>query len=220
MATTESIVRNLTGEMTESLAGQTGSIVHLFDLQFENGSFRACSGNGNLTFEGNQYTAVGGFLGFETIIESSEFGTSAVRLILDGVDQSVVSAVLGSEAYGRPARIIRVHLDESGQIIDDPIIFGPYFMNGGFTLKENHSVDGPVTARVTTLIQNRLAAFARITGIRTNLNSHQEFYPGDKFFQHVPGLVGRKIEWAKERRLIGRPGGGVYTDGIDEEGCE
>lgn len=196
---TQSTVRNLTGAMTESLAGQTGSIVHLFDLGFEGGSFRACTGDGDLTFEGETYTAVGGVLGFETVVESPEFQAAAVRIIMDGVDQSIVSVALGAESYGRPARIIRVHLDENGQIIDDPIIFGPYFMNGGFELTENHNADGPNTATVSTLVQNRLASFTKITGIRSNLNSHQEFYPGDKFFTHLPGLIGRRIEWATER---------------------
>lgn len=160
------------------------------------------------------WVAVGGHLTLDAVEESPDRQTG-VNLTLDGVDTSVIALVLGANYLGRQATVYYGLMGTDGEIVVDPVQFGPYYMLSQWTTRETRAANGQATATVRTRLTSRLAPLSKIKGIVTNVRSHEKHYSGDVFFEFIPKLVGKRIIWGGQSSGLG--GGGVGGGGTGDD---
>ena len=86
------------------------------------------------------------------------------------------------------------------------IFFG--FQNAGWRITEVRDPDGSRnTVTIRTRAVSRLAELAQVKGIKSNVTSHQQFFGTDTFFQNVPDIMDKAIDWGggDKRGQPGRP---------------
>lgn len=210
------MTRTLTAAMKTAFAAESGEAFHLFELNFSGGVQRLTDGSNTITWDGKTWTAVGGHLRFDAVQEVTTLTGQGVRITLDGVDQTVISALLSENYIGRVARIYRGHIGTDGTIIADPVELFNGLLNSPFEIRE----DGE-TVKVTTFVVSTLTRLRQRRGIRANVASHQQHFPNDTFFRHITAANARQPFWPGRppRDPGGGGGGGGPTDpGPEDEG--
>ena len=210
------MTRTIAAGMLTAIQSQSSEILHLIELQFSGGTTRITTASRDITFQSNVFTAVGGLLGIENVSESADQKGEGARLVLSGVDVSIISAILSQNYIGRLCNIWLVHLDAAGQIVANPIQFSPWLMNGGFEVDEDRDSDGG-TVTIRARVESPIARFGWARGIRNNLISHQRHVTGDTFFQNTPGI--KPVFWGRpqpsDATKQGHPlGGGGVVSGL------
>jgi len=195
------MTRSLNGALLADLSTESAVLVWLVSLQFGAGVTRLTSSAQDIFWNANTWTAAGGALGIEPLMESADLRAQGVRLTLSGVDPAIISTVLGADHRGRAALLYLGHLNPTtGVVTGVQKVFAGY-MNDGFEVtQEQPEVDGaPGTVRVTTRIVSRLVDLDRVRGISANVASHQAHFSADTFFANVAPLMGRVIYFGPSR---------------------
>lgn len=193
--------RALVAAMLTDIADVTGTEkTEFIELNFSGGVFRLATAGIDISWNGFAWQAVGGRLSVDGFSETADPDASGNRLILSGVDQSIIAAILGQNYRGRIARIWYAHLDPvTGAVVANPVLMFDGYMNDGFKIDESRGDFGGGTVDVSTKLVARINDLAKVRGIRTNLHSHQVApvtgASTDTFFQTVPTIPGRKIYW-------------------------
>ena len=204
------MVRTLTAAMKTAAAAESGEAFHLYELNFSGGVQRFTDASNTIVWNTFTWTAIGGHLRFEAVQEVPTLEGQGVRLVLDGVDQTVIAAILAENYIGRVCRIYRIHLDTAGAIIDDPVEIFNGFLNSPFEIRE----DGE-TVTVSTFAVSSLIMFTQTRGIRASVTSHQQHFSGDTFFRHLTALAGHTPPWPwpTKNDIPGGGSGGGSGDG-------
>ena len=161
----------------------------------------------DISWNSQTWQGVGGLLQFEEVSETSDMQAGGVDILLSGVDQVITTLVLGKAYRGRFVKVWLVHINTSGNIITDPLLIFWGRMNGGFEIEETRDEELPGTVNVRGKMEDRIASISKVTGIMTNVISHQQYFSTDKFFSFVPKLVGKRIPWGKVVAGAGSKGG-------------
>ena len=95
--------------------------------------------------------------------------------MLSGVSSSIIATLLTQQYVGRSVTVRLAHLDLAlGTVIVDPVVvFGPAFMNGGWSIRENwpeEGKDGTLQGDRPLRGPHRLARPA--AGMQTNVGAH------------------------------------------------
>lgn len=189
------MTRTMTPGMLTAIAAETGQFCTLAEFDFSGGSIYLATASQNITWNGQQWTAVGGALGFRAFQESSDLSSPGVEFTFSGVDQSIIAILLSETYIGRTAKLWLCHFDTSGQVISDPLLLFSGFMNGGWGVTEDRPTQGGGTVTITGRCTDRLAELDQRHGIQTNVGSHQIWFPGDTFFAGVGALQGQPLVW-------------------------
>ena len=195
------MVRTLTAAMKTALAAESGEAFHLFELNFSGGVQRFTDASNDIVHFGNTWTAIGGHLRFDAVQEVPTLRGQGVRMTLDGVDQTVISALLSENYIGRVARIYRGHIASDGTVIVDPAQIFNGLLNSPFEIRE----DGD-TVTVQTFVVSTLTRLRQTRGIRASVASHQQHFSTDTFFRHMTAISSRKVFWGP-RTTDTTPGG-------------
>jgi hypothetical protein len=147
----------------------------------------------NISRNGQTYTALGHFLGFSDIEESSELQVANLTAQLSGVDQSVISAVLTENYIDRPLRIYKGFLDGNMAVIANPVLIFEGRMDSP-VIQENPD-DGSCVVSVSAT--NAWVDFERLSGRHTNHEEQQIFFPGDMGFEFVSEIT-QEITWGRK----------------------
>ena len=186
------MARTVTAPTLAALQGQQAEIVHLLDLAFSGGTIRFTSGPHNQVWNSNTYSAAGSAMSFDAIQESPDPSGQRLRLTLDGVSLTAITALLAQNYIGRLSTLRRGYLDGSGAIIADPIVLFTGYMNGAWEVSEDP--DGH-WAKVTTELVSPLAILDQVRGITADPVSHQRYFPGDTFFTHIANKPEGDFGW-------------------------
>jgi len=166
--------------------------IHLVDVLFDTTPIYITDAWRSVVWGGHTYTALGHFLGFSDIEETSELQVANLTTQLSGVDQSVVSAVLSENYIDRPLIIRKAFLDDEMTVIADPVLIFEGRMDNP-VIDENPE-DGSCV--VTVSASNAWVDFERLSGRHTNDAEQQIFFPGDKGFEFV-SQVTSEITWGR-----------------------
>jgi hypothetical protein len=188
--------------MVTAAQAETGTFCWLMEFAFSGGTDYYTTAAQDVLWSGNTYTALGGNLSFEGIEETFDLQGQGVRLKLDGVDQTIITAILAENFIGRSATIYLAHFAADGTITADPEKVYTGLLNTAFSVEETGD-----TCTVSTFLVSDLTKFSEVRGIRANLASHQDAYASDTFFRHITGIAGRKIQWGPDT-YEPPPGGG------------
>jgi hypothetical protein len=138
------------------------------------------------------YTALGHFLGFSDIEESSTVQVANLTAQLSGIDQTLLYSVLAEYYIDRPLRIYKGFLDDNSAVIVSPILIFEGRMDSP-VIQENPD-DGSCVLSVSAT--NAWVDFERLSGRHTNHEEQQIFYPGDRGFEFVSEIT-REILWGR-----------------------
>ncbi len=182
--------RGLHSTLKTELATDHLDQIHLIQFTIGNTIYYRTTGYFDIVFDGNTYTANATLLKIPTITESSQIATSNVSFDIEGASQAFISLFLNNDHIHRPVEIIRGYLTDAGVLIDNPYtIFLGYI--SGYAIN-----DTMTTSRITVNVANHWANFEMKRGRRTNDNSQQQIFNGDKFFEFSNALM-VDIEWGK-----------------------
>ena len=203
------MTRTLHANMVTAAQAETGEIFYLLSFAFSTATTYLTTASNNVAWDGNTYLAVGGHLSFEAIQETGDLNAQSVRVVLDGVDQTIITDILGQNHIGRTAIIRIAHFTSAGAIESNPYQSFSGVMNGGFKIEETFDREAG-TCRVSTVLSSSLTRLRGRRGIWTNVASHSAVYSGDTFFRFMNGVAGRaqSLQW----------GGSTRFDGASREG--
>lgn len=129
-------------------------------------------------------------LGVSGSTESSEPRTNSLTIELSGVEQTYIALFLGNPYHGIRARVWKAAMSSSGAVIGDPVLTfdGPIDSIG---LDESED-----SVSLQVVVSSHWANFEAIAGRKTNHNSQQLFFPGDKGFEFAADTV-QDIKWGR-----------------------
>lgn len=189
------MARPITSGMQTAISSESSTLCHFLEFQFSGGTTRLTTAPHDISWNGFTWTGIGGALSFEQVQESQDINASGVKMILSGVNQSILTILLQQFYIGRVVQIWLAHFDANGAIIADPLLLFNGKMNGGFEIEESHDEKMPGTVTILANMTDRLADLEQRNGIQTNLDSHQRLFSGDEFFEFVPDLASKVLEW-------------------------
>lgn len=185
--------RGASTAMLTELGKSRNQPFHLADIVFDSAPVYVTDAWTNIVWGGHTYTALGHFLSFSDIEESSELRVANLTAQLSGVDQSLVSAVLTQLYIDRPLRIYKGFLDDNMAVVASPILIFEGRMDAP-VIEENPD-DGSCTVSIAAT--NAWVDFERRSGRHTNHEEQQLFFPGDKGFEFV-SAVASEITWGRK----------------------
>tara|TARA_R100000781_G_scaffold115013_1_gene88473 strand:- start:5751 stop:7529 length:1779 start_codon:yes stop_codon:yes gene_type:complete len=161
--------------------------VYLDSTHYVTDSFR------DITYNSNTYSALGFFLGFDSIEESAQISASSMTLTLSGVDQTYTNLLLSQNYVDRKVIIRKAFINSSNALISSPIIIFDGRIDNAVI---NEDADTGL-ASVTASVANQFVDFEKVTGRYLNHQNQQLYYPGDKGLEYASEIV-KDIVWGSE----------------------
>jgi len=176
----------------------------------------------DIVFQGETWSAVGHFLGFTAVRETSENRITKLTVSVSGVDQSNISDFLTREYINRSVRIYLGFIREcpvefvqaiagigvagcaqAGRgdtigLITPLVVADPFLLFDGL-IGASAIEDDPNTGKSLVSLEcvDNWEAFTAKPGRHTNHDEQQAFFPGDDGFEFV-AKVPRLLKWGKE----------------------
>jgi len=174
----------------------------------------------NITYNGNTYTALGYFLSFDAIEESSELGATTLGLTLSGIGSQYTNELLSQDYVDRTVIIRKAFINDSNALIANPVtIFDGRIDNA---LINEDAESGMATA--TIIVSNQFIDFEKVPGRFLNKQNQELYYPGDKGLDYTAEII-KDVAWGREfeagNRITGSGGltgaitGASYIDTAD-----
>jgi hypothetical protein len=184
--------RNATAAWITQAEASANRPVHLLELVFDSATTRLTDADRTITWGGNDYLALGHFLGFSDIEESSEVEVTSMTGTLSGVDQTYVSLFLSETYLDRPVNLYKAFLDAGLGVVSDPLLIFSGRLNQP-VINENPD-DGTCTLAISAT--SHWVDFERRPGRHTNHAEQQVWFPGDKGFEFSSEIV-KEIRWGR-----------------------
>lgn len=193
--------RDLSNSLITDLESNVAEVVHFLEINYSGSTLEWSTASADLTWNSTTWTAIGGAITIDPLPESTGVNDQGASLTLSGVDQTIVSALLGNNFRGRNVNIWLVHLDDTVSIIGSPIRMFRGFQNSNWQIEETRSHGDNKTVRVTTNIQSRLVDKKNPQGIQQNKNAHQNAhsdFSSDLFFEFIQNLPDKNLDWGDD----------------------
>lgn len=129
-------------------------------------------------------------LEIDQFTESSEVQVNASTITLSGVSQTFVSLFLTNDYIDVRTRIWKAVLDNSDAVIGSPILVFDGRITG-YSI-----VDSDTTSTVDVEVASHWKDFDLHNGRKTNNNTQQLYFPGDKGFEFA-SETNKEIKWGK-----------------------
>ena len=172
------------------IAADSNRPFHLFELYLDGATTRATDAYREITWNGNTYAANGHFLEFDAIEETAELSAGQTRVMLSGVDQSEIAAVLLYEYIDRRLVIYKAFFDTSEAVVVDPVPI----LDGRCDAPAVVEDPDVGTCTVVITVGNHWIDFERKPGRHANHQEQQLHFPGDNFFEFV-SEINKEIKW-------------------------
>lgn len=184
--------RNATAAWITQAEASANRPVHLLELVFDSTTTRLTDADRTINWGGNDYLALGHFLGFSDIEESSEVEVTSMTGTLSGVDQTYVSLFLSETYLDRPVNLYKAFLDASLGVVSDPLLIFSGRLNQP-VINENPD-DGTCTLAISAT--SHWVDFERRPGRHTNHAEQQVWFPCDQGFEFSSEIV-KEIRWGR-----------------------
>lgn len=165
----------------------------------------------DVTWDSKTWSAVGGMLYFRAVNESADIKQSGMEFTLSGVDPTMLSLFLSKAYCARTAKTWMGYIETNGTITcdtDKDLLFKGRML-GDFDIRETRNEGrgtSPGTIEINGRLESRLTITDTASGLQTNVDSHQQYYDGVKFFDQIPKLINKPIKWGKINTGGGKKG--------------
>ena len=113
--------RSASADVLAEMALAANRPIHLFELYLSGATTYATDAYRTVTWNGNDYPALGNFLEFDGVEEVSDLTITQCRVQLSGVDQTLIAAILGYEYIDRRMVIRKGFLTSAEAVMVDPL---------------------------------------------------------------------------------------------------
>ena len=185
--------RNATSAFkTEIVKDQTHPL-HLVEVYLDSATYYLTDNFNNVTFDSNEYSALGFFLNFDTIEETASISAAKITLGLSGVDQQYTNLLLTENYVDRRVVIRKAFISSANALIADPVIIFDGRMDNPVITEDTDT--GLASIGVT--VSNQFVDFEKTPGRYTNHENQQLHYPGDNGFIYASQII-KDIVWGSE----------------------
>ena len=185
----------------------------LVDLNIDGTTYYISNAYKKVTYNGNDYTELGAFLGVSEVAEDIRATNGDITLNLSGVPSTgnYLSLVLTTKIKGGTVKLYRGFFNQDTLELDTSQVytrFSGVITNFAIT-EDNNNYTGELTSgigitcsSINALLENR------IKGQRTNPEDRARLFPNDAVFNRVPELYNISFDFGKEYQGYGYGGGG------------
>jgi hypothetical protein len=167
----------------------------LIEGMFDYDPWRTWTGLGTITWDGKTWLGTGDIISVSAPVESSDGRANGLTLRLNsgrGVDPSkFIASVLATHVQGRPVRIWWGFMTAGGAIVADPMLIYSGFMD------QPRIVDAGGVCTIDLACEQELIDQNRAVRFRLTPGRLQETSPGDKGFDHAPGIEDVNVPWPR-----------------------
>ena len=181
--------RTIHADTITELAKDSFNMAHLVKIDFETPVYLTESPY-DIVYSGETYGPSSSLQGMSTVTETSEVQVGSISVTLSGVSQDYIAILLGQTYINRQIVINRVLLSDSYAIVGSPILVYEGRIQS-FSITDTNK-----TSTVILTASSHWADFEKKSGRRTNHNSQQIHFPGDKGFEYAPNTV-RDLKWGR-----------------------
>lgn len=175
----------------------------LVDMDFSSGNLYLHDGIGTINFGGNNYLGVGQFGSIEGAVQDSlDVIARPIKLILSGVDSSVLTPAMTESYQGRTVTLYLAFLDSNTNAL---VATPETLWEGRMDYMEIELGDN--TGAIKLNCEHRLRREPRIA--RYSDEDQQLAYSGDVFFELLPQIAGFKSKWGEYNQAYGISGAPV-----------
>jgi hypothetical protein len=170
-------------------------VVTFVSLDFASGIVRLHTRTGTITWGGFDWLGVGKMGAIEAIKEDAELRPNGVSLQVSGVDAAFITAATSDDYHGRPVRIYQglLNVDTLALVADPETVFVGIMDTMQVTLGQN-------AGSVAVSCESEMARWQRPRPMLSTHETQQLIYPGDRFYDLVPTIQTRPIDWGMKGR--------------------
>ena len=167
--------------------------LHLIEVYLDSATYYVTDNYRDVVYNSNTYDALGFFLNFANIEESTEVTASRITLSLSGVDQQYTNLFLTENYVDRRVVIRKAFIDTSNALIANPVtIFDGRLDSPVITEDADTGL-----ATIAVVASNQFVDFEKTPGRYTNHENQQLHYPGDNGFIYASQII-KDIVWGQE----------------------
>lgn len=167
--------------------------LHLIEVYLDSATYYVTDNYRDVVYDSNTYDALGFFLNFANIEESTEVTASRITLSLSGVDQQYTNLFLTENYVDRRVVIRKAFINTSNALIADPVtIFDGRLDSPVITEDADTGL-----ATIAVVASNQFVDFEKTPGRYTNHENQQLHYPGDNGFIYASQII-KDIVWGQE----------------------
>lgn len=179
-------MRTMGTAMINAMAGDQ-RLIWLAELGFDGGTTRLCTAAFDISYQGETFSGVGSFGAVEQVSETTDTIPTGLKLSLSGVDGAFVAAALAEDYQMRPVRVWLGALDDSNNLILNPI--GPF----AGRMDTMPVTRGAQSLTVSIVCTHELADGARPDNSTYSDADQRARYPDDGYCRHATTAASQEI---------------------------
>lgn len=196
-------MRDLSAQMQAMATSDVVRPIMLITLEFAT-TLRLWNGIGDLSQGGNTYTGVGDLIQVSEMGESTDISAKGCNITLSGVNQSLVTKAKSEDYQGRNVTIELGALDDTGDVISDPVVIFKGFMD------VMSITEGGEYSTINLSVENSLILFDKAKVRRYTDNDQKIDHPTDEGFAFVSKIQNKQLIWGRSAGSNGYSGGSVF----------
>lgn len=186
------MARDLTSGMVAEFTASELIPFIMMAMFFDGGTIRIWNGNQELIWNGDAFIGAGNLIGINQVAEMADLQATGTAVTLSGISNEILAIAMTEPYQGRRATIWLGCFDKAtGQIVADP---SPIFKGRMDTMTIARAAE---TCTVSLNIENVLIDLERPRQRNFTTEDQAIDYPGDTFFDFVPGLQDKEIAWGR-----------------------
>jgi hypothetical protein len=180
--------RGMDGTTQTEIAKTSITSFELLEIVLDAATYRFTNGPWDVTYNSNNYQALGNFLGFSEIQENTQMQIAEVTITLTGLKTDSINFFASTDFIDRTVRIHRQIWNDQQGVVGTYKIFEGRFKSAALE-------DSNDTITVAGVASNQFVDFERIAGRITNDDDNRFHYPGDRFFEFSHQVL-QDLKWA------------------------
>ena len=202
--------RNLEAELKARAEGPEFLNVVFIELDFPSGTVRAHNAIGTYEWGGYEWLGVGAFGSISDIEESLKLVDQPITLGLSSITPEILNAIKNDNVFNRTANIYVGVISRDNKLLATPHNWiSGYMESAAIGIGEENGI--------SVRVQTYAARLRQRNNRRYTDEDHQEFYPGDVFFNLLSAIKEAEVPWGIEASVGSgfAPGGSTWGNNVD-----
>lgn len=185
------MTRGLSEDMVVEVTAESLAPILFVEVLLDSSTLWMWSGVGDLVWDSKTWSGVGNFLGVGETKETQDVEAQNLSITLSGIPTSLISLALTENYQGRTINLWFGCLDSSGAVIADPELI---FRGKLDVLRIAESGE---TATIKAQCESNLVILTKAKERRYTSEDQKIDYPSDTFFDQVPDLQNKEVQWGR-----------------------
>ena len=182
--------RTIDAATITALQSDSLNMANLIQLDFGT-VFRVTDSGRTISAMGETFISSDAVLDIDSFTETSDIQVNSATLTFSGVSTDVVGLFLAGDYIGVRARVWKAVMDNTDTIIGSPILIFDGRING-YAIGDTED-----ESTVQVDVSSHWKDFELTNGRKTNSNTQQLYFSGDKGFDFAPETA-KDLKWGKQ----------------------